>query len=267
MRVCLFLVGLAFIFTLPVAAQPLPSGSVVFHTDKVMGFQDTTKKSDGTKKSQSEGGDEEEDEEEKSDTRNKSRFLAALYSFALPGMGELYAGNFSSGRYWLGVDVSLLLGGSIMGFRAQSLENDYQTLARSNAGVSGEQSAQFWLDISSFRSINEFNEERLRRRDLAGLYDPARNFWDWNTDENRRLYRETRIASDGAYQSIFYFGAAMLLNRLFSMINAVRGVNHYNRALQPAAQSPDISLRISPQYNFPTALLPDGIAFKFQRSF
>jgi hypothetical protein len=35
-----------------------------------------------------------------SDTQRKSPALAILYSILLPGMGELYAGDYSSGKYF-----------------------------------------------------------------------------------------------------------------------------------------------------------------------
>jgi hypothetical protein len=44
------------------------------------------------------------------DAGERSVTLAVLYSLLLPGMGELYAGNFSSGKYYLIADAGLWLG-------------------------------------------------------------------------------------------------------------------------------------------------------------
>jgi len=197
----------------------------------------------------------------------KSVFLGAALSFLLPGMGEVYAGNFESGRYFLGAEVAMLLGIGTQYIRGSSFESDYKVFARTHAGVSGDKDEQFWRDISAFNSINEFNAERLRNRDFGRLYNPQTHFWQWQSDADRRQFRDLRIQSDKAYQSIYYLFAAMGINRVLSMINAVRGINTFNEA---NGFSKDVELETS-LYFLPEHcagfLLPDGIRAEFSVSF
>ncbi len=197
----------------------------------------------------------------------KSAVLGAALSFLLPGMGEVYGGNFESGRYFLGAEVALLFGIGAQYLRGSSFESDYKIFARTNAGVSGNKTEQFWRDISSFNSIDDFNAERLRNRDFGGLYDPQTHFWQWKSDADRRQFRNLRIQSDQAYQSIYYLLAAMGINRVLSMINAVRGINAFNEA-NGFSKDDDVetSLHFLPEHRS-FSPIPDGIRAEFRVSF
>jgi len=197
----------------------------------------------------------------------KSAFVGAALSLLLPGLGEVYGGNFESGRYFLGAEVALLLGIGTQYLRGSSFESDYKVLARTNAGVSGDKDEQFWRDISSFNSIDEFNAERLRNRDFGGLYNPQTHFWQWQSDTDRRQFRDLRIQSDKAYQSIYYLLAAMGINRILSMINAVRGINTFNEVNGFSKDDEmETSLYFLPEHRT-VSPIPDGIRAEFRLSF
>lgn len=201
-----------------------------------------------------------------SSVQPKSAFVGVALSFLLPGMGEVYAGNFESGRYFLGAELAMLLGIGAQQVRGASFESDYKVLARANAGVSGEKDEQFWRDISSFSSIDDFNADRLRNRDFGRLYNPQTHFWQWNSEADRRQFRDLRIQSDKAYQSIYYFLAAMGINRVLSMINAARGVNAFNDANGFSNDDIETSLYVLPEHRS-FSPLPDGMRVNFQVSF
>lgn len=197
----------------------------------------------------------------------KSAAVGAALSFLLPGMGEMYAGNFESGRYFLGAELAMLLGIGTQYIRGSSFESDYKVLARTNAGVSGDKDEQFWRDISSFSSLDDFNADRLRNRDFGRLYNPQTHFWQWNSETDRQQFRDLRIQSDQAYQSIYYFLAAMGINRVLSMINAVRGANAFNEANGLSKDDDaETSLYFLPEHHTATPL-PDGIRAEFRVSF
>ncbi|MFN3562296.1 MAG: hypothetical protein ACK4XY_02545 [Chloroherpetonaceae bacterium] len=197
----------------------------------------------------------------------KSALVGAALSLLLPGMGEVYAGNFQSGRYFLGAEIAMLLGIGTQYVRGSSFESDYKVLARTNAGVSGDKDEQFWRDISSFSSIDDFNADRLRNRDFGRLYNPQTHFWQWNSEVDRRQFRDLRIQSDKAYQSIYYFFAAMGINRVLSMINAVRGINAFNET--HGFSNDDglgTSLYFLPEHRT-VSPIPDGIRAEFRVGF
>lgn len=191
----------------------------------------------------------------------KSPFLAGVLSFVLPGLGEAYAGRFDVGKYSLGIEVGLVAGLIGTTVYANSLETDYQILARTHAGVSSsDKSDQYWKDISSYQSWEDYNQERLRQRDLQRLYGPE-NAWEWDSEANRKHYRDIRISSDEAFRATYYFIAAMGLNRLFSIINAVRFVNNHNESQDQT------SFRIHPRLHMNTTFIPDGMGIFVEKSF
>lgn len=192
----------------------------------------------------------------------KSKTLAGLYSFLLPGLGEAYAGNFSTGKYSFGIEIALVTGLISTIVYANSLETDYQILARNYAGVnSSHKSEQFWKDISNYSSWENFNNERLKQRNYDGLYSED-DYWSWESEEKRKDYRSKRISSDEAYQSAYYFLAAMGLNRLISMINAVRSTAEFNNNL-----TYNFKLNVSPLLALNRKYIMDGLKISIRKTF
>ncbi len=159
--------------------------------------------------------------------KQKSLVLAAVLSFILPGLGELYAERFEIGQYFLAADVALILGVTTLSVYGHIQRADYQTYARLYANVSGDKSEEFWRDIADWQSREAFNESRLRRRQYSAVYERTDD-WQWQSNAHRLRYREIRISSETAFQASYYVIAAMGINRLLSAINAVRLVNEEN---------------------------------------
>ncbi len=167
----------------------------------------------------------------------KIPFVAAALSFVLPGIGEVYAGRFSSGgQYFLGADVALITSLLVTVISGNVQRAEYQNLARLNANIAGDKTDQFWIDIADYQSWQAFNEDRLRRRQYGRVYTEA-NAWQWNSEASRLQYRQTRISSETAFQAGYFVVAAMALNRLLSAINAVRLLNEQNDLSQNQTSS------------------------------
>src|SRR5512135_68217 len=93
----------------------------------------------------------------------KSVGLAALYSLALPGMGELYAGSFSSGRYFLVAEGVLWLTYAVFQVRADALRDDARAFAVAHAGITLQgKNDQYFVDFGNFLNIDEYNQKKLR---------------------------------------------------------------------------------------------------------
>lgn len=195
--------------------------------------------------------------------KRKSPALAVLYSFVLPGMGELYAERFDVGRYSLGAEAGLITALVSTIIYANSLASDYRNLARINAGITGDPSAQFYKDIANYQSSAQFNEEQLQNRDFARVYSSAT--WQWNSEDNRRGYRNTLINSDAAFQASSYIVIAMGVNRVLSAINAVRFIGDFNTRYP--VEDTTTGLRMIPIYVPQQAALPAGLGLAFQTKF
>jgi hypothetical protein len=176
----------------------------------------------------------------------KSVGLAVLYSLLLPGMGELYAENFSSGKYFLIAEGTLWLGYAAMEVHADGLRDDSRAYAAAYAGISAAgKDDQFFVDIGNFLNTDDYNDKKLRDREPEKLYDPLAGYaWRWETDAARMTFREQRIASETMYNNQKFVGAAILINHLISAINAARACIAYNNAQGQALGDLQLSARV-----------------------
>jgi len=166
----------------------------------------------------------------------KSPALAAVFSLLLPGMGELYAGGFNSGKYFLIADGALWLTYAGVELYGNSLRDDSRAYAVSAAGIDPTgKDDQFYVDIGNFLSTEEYNEKQLRDREPDRLYDATAGFaWSWNSDAARAVYRDQRISSEEAYNARKFIVAGLIINRVASAINAARSAIAHNSALEQA---------------------------------
>jgi hypothetical protein len=163
----------------------------------------------------------------------KSVGMAVLYSLILPGMGELYAGNFGTGRYFLAAEGALWLTYAGFGIYGNSVRDDARSFAAVHAGVNlAGKNDQYFVDIGNFISIDEYNQKKLRDRDPGKLYDPALGYaWQWDSDASRSAFRDRRVISETAYNNMRFVVAAILINHVASAINAARAAISHNNAL------------------------------------
>jgi hypothetical protein len=167
----------------------------------------------------------------------KSVGLATLYSLLVPGMGELYVGEFgSSGKYFLGAEGALWLTYGVFDVYGNSLRDDSRAFAVTHAGadISGKDD-QYYVDLGNFVSTAAYNEKKLRDREVDKLYDPAAGYtWQWDSDASRATFRDRRVASDNMYNNRKFIVAAVLINHVASAINAARAAIAHNRDIDNA---------------------------------
>ena len=171
---------------------------------------------------------------QKPDAERKSVGLAAIYSLLLPGMGELYADGFGSGKYFLIAEGALWLTYAAFDVYGSSLQDDARAFAVSHAGVdrSGKDD-QYYVDIGNFLEINQYNEKQLRDREPERLYDPNAGFaWRWESDAARVVYREQRISSENMFNNRRFVVGAILINHIASAINAARSAISHNKNIE-----------------------------------
>jgi hypothetical protein len=192
----------------------------------------------------------------------KSPGLAILYSFLLPGMGELYANNYNSGKYFTIAEV--IFWGTYIGMNvyANARENDYKAFAETygSANISGKD-ADFFATIGQYDNIEIYNDEKALERNFDEMYDSETYYWKWQSTENRKTYRDIRTSSEQTFNDIRFVVGAMILNRIASAINAVRLVASYNSSLSEE-MGWNLSVGLKNNMNLPTSL-----NLNFQASF
>lgn len=162
----------------------------------------------------------------------KNPGLAILFSILLPGMGELYAEGFDSGKYFTIADG--LLWGTLAGFNIYGnwQENNYKVFAQTNAGLNPDgKTSEYFANVGLYLSIEEYNRLQELNRNFGNVYDPNKYYWNWKSHDFRKEYREMWSSSENAFNNVRFVAGALILNRLISAINAVRLVSSYNKNL------------------------------------
>jgi hypothetical protein len=187
--------------------------------------------------------------------------MGILYSFLLPGMGELYADSYSSGKYFTIAEGALwgvFIGMNIYG---NWQVDRYKSFAVSKAGITTDsKDEEYYSIISQYQSIEVYNDEKALEREFGEMYS-GRFFWKWNSQQDREEYRSLWLSSEQTFNDVRFVVGAMLLNRLASAINAVRLVSAYNKRIEEEV-SWNFSFGISKPVN-----LPYSLTFNFQKSF
>lgn len=191
----------------------------------------------------------------------KNNGLAILLSAVLPGMGELYADDYSTGKYFTIAD-GVLWGGLIgASAYAKNQEDNYRTFSETYGGVSlNGKDDKYFADISGYIDVYEFNhiQDLSRSNDI---YNENTHYWKWGGQDQRREYRSLWKSSETAYNSTRFIVGALILNRIASVINAVRLVNRHNNNLK-AELGWDVSFNYSNTFSE-----PDKLSMNFRTSF
>jgi len=186
--------------------------------------------------------------------QKKNNGLAIIYSAILPGMGELYADGYSSGKYFTIADG--VLWGSLLGVSAYAKhqEENYRTYAETFGGVelSGKDD-KYFADISAYIDVYEYNHIKELERNLNEVYNEDSHYWKWSGQAERSEYRDMWKSSETADNSTRFIVGALILNRIASVINAVRLVNKYNNNLKTELGW-DVSFNYSNSYSQPNKL-------------
>jgi len=193
----------------------------------------------------------------------KSVAAAAFYSLLLPGMGELYVGDYSAGKYFTIAEASLWVVWT--GFQSYGswVQADAHEFAAQHAGVNpADKEDEYFVNIGNFRSVYAFNQEMLRERNQFKTYNVGPSYyWNWDTDANRERFREMRVSSDETFNTSRYVIAAILVNHVASAINAARRAISHNR---DSDQSETLNIHASLMGE---AQRTTGIVITFSKSF
>ena len=194
----------------------------------------------------------------KEEFSKKSIMLAITYSILLPGMGELYAGNYSSGKYFTIADG--VFWGTYIGINQYSnwQKDRYHSFAVSNGGVNlaGKDDGYF-TNIGIYTDINEYNDDMSRNGDFNKMYNTGLDYWKW-TGNDRKTYRAMWTAGELAHNNLRFVIGALVLNRVVSAINAARiAAAFYRNASQELGWN--LSAGVSSVVSLPT-----GVILNFQ---
>lgn len=162
---------------------------------------------------------------------------AFLRSATIPGWGQKAVGARTAARNFFVADVALWLGMVSFNVYGNWQKDDYRLLAAEHAQVIVPgKTDKFFVDVSNYSSVEDYNQSRLQRRDVAALYDPATHFWRWDSEANRTRFDEIRLRSERAFNRGELVIAAIIANHIVSGIHAAWLANRHNSRLEEGAQ-------------------------------
>jgi hypothetical protein len=188
----------------------------------------------------------------------KSASKAALLSLILPGAGEIYGGAETKGKIFLLSEVSLWAG--FFGFRTYGswLKRDYKSYAASHAGVKLDgKSDSFFDELAYYDNRDQYNQfAPLYNRGEKAPY-PEEDFWNWQWDsrESRLHYRDLKNRSKDISRRALYMVGLSIVNRIVSVVDALKTVRSYNRKRSLELSQVKFNLRANPLGDNPTVLL------------
>jgi hypothetical protein len=162
----------------------------------------------------------------------KSPTLAFLFSFLVPGVGELYANRYDVGVYFTAVEGTLWLGLSGLNYYGNWQRDNYKEYASVHAGVDLQgKDETYFATISSYLNINDYNNEKYLNREFNKVLDLKTHYWNWPSNDYRKRYRSIWTSSESAFNNIRFAAAMIVVNHLVSAINAAILVNKFNKNL------------------------------------
>lgn len=146
-----------------------------------------------------------------------------LKSLLIPGWGQFSQERKNTALQFIGTEA-LLWGGM---FALQNygglLKDDYKSYAQSYAGITSEgKNHAFFVNIGNYDSVDDYNLRQQIERDYESLYLGNEYYWQWNSLQQRNTYEDMRIKSDLYLNSVVYFTGAIVINHIWSAVDAAR---------------------------------------------
>jgi len=163
----------------------------------------------------------------------KSVFRAAAYSALLPGAGQFYLGSRKKARYFFAAEALTWIGYISFHSYGGWKKDDYVQYGAIHADAQLEGRGDEFADyVGFYESIYDFNSAgRVTDLDRAYLEDTPENHWQWNSDDEQRTYRDLKNSSREAYRRADLMIGIAVVDRIVSVIDAIRSTTRHNRQL------------------------------------
>ena len=154
---------------------------------------------------------------------NKNSLDPVIKSFLVPGWGQNELGYKSRSKKYIYVEVGILLSLYTSSKYSNEIKRNYIAYAAKHAGiVTTGKDREYWVDIGNFNTLNDYNSEHLRNREVGELYPQTQKWnWNWDTSKNRKYFESRRIQSDKMKLFSTFAIGGLFLNHFVSSIDAL----------------------------------------------
>ena len=154
---------------------------------------------------------------------NKNSLDPVIKSFLVPGWGQNELGYKSRSKKYIYVEVGILLSLYTSSKYSNEIKRNYIAYAAKHAGiVTNGKDREYWVDIGNFNTLNDYNSEHLRNREVGELYPQTQKWnWNWDTSKNRKYFESRRIQSDKMKLFSTFAIGGLFLNHFVSSIDAL----------------------------------------------
>ena len=155
--------------------------------------------------------------------QKESKLDPVIKSLIIPGWGQKSLAKPKRARLFNYIESGILLT-LISSSTFSNIETkNYIAFASKHAAISSSgKNHKYWVDIGNYNSIEDYNDEHLRNREMDDLYpDDKKWSWDWDLDSNRKIFENKRIRADQLELFATFSVGALVLNHIVSSIDAL----------------------------------------------
>ncbi|MCH8326428.1 MAG: hypothetical protein IIB83_07705 [Bacteroidetes bacterium] len=111
----------------------------------------------------------------------------------------------------------------------------------------------YFSTIGIYINIDDFNNQKALERDFGAMLDKNKFYWNWQNNEARKQYRDIWSSSEQSFNDLKFIAGALIINRIASVINAVRLVSAFNKQKEKEL-SWNVSVGVKRSLTLPTSL-------------
>ena len=171
----------------------------------------------------------------------KSMFKSVAFSLLVPGGGQYYVGNKKTAYYFFAAEALTWIGYTSFKVYSNWKEDDYIRYAAAHANARLEGRSDEFVDLVAFyQDIYEYNSlARAFDPDRPYLDDTPENHWVWQSDAERQSFRDLKNRSREANRRAEFMIGVAVVDRIISVIDAVRATRKHNRQMHSEFTSND----------------------------
>lgn len=174
----------------------------------------------------------------------KNPMVALLLSCVVPGLGEIYAGETTRGRWFVASEAAIWTGYGAFRLQESMRRDDYEEYAQIFGGAAASASDAYLSDMGDYiRSEGEDSYNESIRSDARSLYPNdleaqeqyflengyfGDDAWDWESKDIFLEYRYLRQEAARSERHAFYMTGLAVLNRAVSAIDSAWMARRHN---------------------------------------